>query len=104
MHVTVIDHTEASRYELLEDGIVAGIEDYELDGDRMALIHTEIFEGHAGKGYARTLVDEVLADVRRRGLGVVPRCPYVAKVIRESPELYLDLVPTELRAAFDLPH
>ena len=104
MSVTMSDHVEASRYELLEDGVVAGIEDYELEGDRIALIHTEIFGGHDGKGYARTLVDEVLADVRRRGLSVIPRCPYVAKVIRQSPELYLDLVPLELRADFDLTH
>jgi predicted GNAT family acetyltransferase len=103
MTVTVIDNKDMNRYELLEDGVVAAFEDYELRGDRIAFVHTEALEGHEGKGYARTLVDEVLADARRRGLGVLPRCPYVAKVIARNPEAYLDLVPLDARAEFELP-
>jgi hypothetical protein len=33
----------------------------------------------------------------------MPVCPYVRKVIAEHPEEYLDLVPSDARAEFDLP-
>ena len=103
MATQLIDNHEASRYELVAEGEVVAIEDYVLDGEQIDLVHTEVFEGHDGKGYARILVAEVLADLRRRGLAVLPSCPYVAKVIREHPEDYLDLVPLEARERFELP-
>ena len=46
---------------------------------------TEVFGGHEGQGLARVLVDEVLSDVRRRGLGVLPECPYARMSARSSP-------------------
>ena len=101
--VTVLDRPELERYELIVDGTVVAIEDYTLDGSRIALNHTEVAAGHEGKGYAKRLVDEVLADARRRGLGVLPYCPYVAKVIANEPDRYLALVPQELREGFGLP-
>jgi hypothetical protein len=43
-----------------------------------------------------------LDDARRRGLQVLPSCPYVRKVIAEDPDTFLDLVPADQRARFDL--
>jgi len=83
--------------------VVVAFENAELRGDRIAFLHTEVLEGNEGKGYARTLVEEILAEARRRGLGVLPYCSYVAKVIRDKPDAYLDLVPGDARAEFDLP-
>lgn len=40
---------------------------------------------------------EELADTRRRGLTVLPFCPYVRRVIAEAPEDCLDLVPAKDR-------
>ena len=99
----VIDHTAAHRYELVVDGEVVAIEEYRLRGDRLTLTHAETFEGHEGHGLARVLADGVLADARRRGLAVVPQCPYVRTVIARNPTEYLDLVPAGLRARFGLP-
>jgi predicted GNAT family acetyltransferase len=101
--MTVNDNMDRSRYELVVNGEVAAIENYELRGDRIALVHTEVFGSHEGQGLARALVEEVLADVRRRGLGVLPECSYVRKVIAEHAKQYLDLVPSDARAEFDLP-
>lgn len=101
--MNIIDNAPMSRYELLVDDQVAAIEDYHLRGDRIALIHTEVFEGHDGQGLARVLVDHVLADARSRGLGVLPECPFVRSVIEKDPDTYLDLVPTDVRAKFRLP-
>lgn len=99
----VIDNTERHRFELQIDGELAAVEVYDLRGDRIALVHTETFPGHEGEGLARKLVEAVLAQVRERGLAVIPECPYVRKVIADDADRYLDLVPAELRKQFDLP-
>ncbi len=87
----VVDNPSASRYEILADGQVAGFVTYSILADRMVLIHTEVrpeFEGH---GVGAALAAGVLDDLRRRGLRVVPRCPYIAAYIDKHPG-YQDLV------------
>ncbi len=101
--VVVNDNAAESRYELVGDGVLLGVEEYELRGDRLALVHTGIFPEFAGGGLAKVLVEGVLADARRRGLSVLPVCPYVRKVIAEQPGEYLGLVAERDRATFDLP-
>lgn len=104
MTTSVRDNPELSRYEVHVDDQLAGFSEYRLRGERIAFTHTEIAEEFGGRGLARRLVDEELADARRRGLSVLPFCPYVRKVIADNPEEYVDLVPAKDRARFDLPH
>jgi predicted GNAT family acetyltransferase len=52
-----------------------------------------VFPEFEGQGVAAELAKFVLGDIRRRGMRVVPRCPYVAQYIRKHPE-YADLVAT----------
>lgn len=94
---TVRDDPDADRYEIVVDDELAGFSAYRLDGDRITFTHTEVGDEYAGQGLARQLVTEELADVRRRGLAVVPVCPYVGKVISRDPDEYLDLVPEDVR-------
>ena len=102
MNVSVEDHHELHRHEILVDGELAGIEVYEVTSGQIALIHTEIYEKFAGQGLAATLVTHALSDARARGLVVLPRCPYVAGFIAKHAEEFLDLVPESLRAEFNL--
>ena len=103
MSTTVRDNPELSRYEILVDDRPAGFSEYRLRGGRIAFTHTEIGDEFSGRGLARKLVADELADARRRGLAVLPFCPYVRKVIADAPDRYLDLVPATDRARFDLP-
>ena len=103
MSATVRDNPDQSRYEVLVDGHVAGFGAYKLGSGRIAFLHTEIADEFGGQGLARLLVAEELADARRRGLAVLPFCPYVRRVIAEAPEDYLDLVPVKDRSRFTLP-
>ncbi|WP_109505222.1 GNAT family N-acetyltransferase [Nocardioides speluncae] len=97
----VKDNPDAHRYEVWEDGQLAGFVRYRLDGDRIALVHTETVEAFAGRGLAKVLVTQTLDDVRARGLAVLPFCPYVKGFIAKNPD-YLDLVPESERARFEL--
>jgi uncharacterized protein len=100
---TVTDHAEASRFEIIDGDEIGGIAVYELRGHSIAFVHTETLPGHEGRGLAKQLVTFALADARRRGLAVLPECPYVRKVIADNPSEYLDLVPTAARPLFGLP-
>ena len=103
MAADVRDNPEKHRYEIHVDGALAGVIDYELGKDRIALLHTEIDDAFGGQGLGKVLVSGVLADVRARGLAVRPFCPYVRRTIQRNPDDYLDLVRPEDRSEFDLP-
>lgn len=81
----VHDNPAKSRYETLVDGYLGMIE-YELAGDTIALTHTEVDPELEGRGVAKALAKFALEDARRRGLRVVPDCPFVAAYIKRHPE------------------
>ena len=93
--------SDDQRFEYRVDGELAAFEDYRRVGDTIAFVHTEGLPGF--KGAARELVRGILDDAKAQQLQVLPHCSYVAKVIRDQPADYLDLVPVEQRAQFDLP-
>ncbi|MDN4481374.1 GNAT family N-acetyltransferase [Demequina muriae] len=78
---TVTRNENESRYDVHVDGELAGFALYEIDGDRAAFTHTEIFETYQGGGIAGTLAGEALADTASRGLTIVPVCPYIARYL-----------------------
>jgi len=100
MTIEVRDDPARRRYELSEDGEVVGILTYRIDGGVIDLIHTEVDPDHGGRGLAGQLVAATLDDARRRGLGVLPHCPYVRHWIDTHADGYLDLVPADRRAEF----
>lgn len=102
MTTAVRDNPEKSRYEVF-DPELAGFSEYQLGKSVIAFTHTEIDEAFGGRGLAKVLVTEALADVRERGMWVRPFCPYVRGVIEKNQADYLDLVRPEDRAQFNLP-
>jgi predicted GNAT family acetyltransferase len=99
----VRDNPDESRYEIYDGAELAGFSAYQLGAGQISFTHTEVFPAFGGRGLARDLVTSELEDARRRGLAVLPFCPYVRKVIAESPAAYLDLVRRQDRARFGLP-
>ncbi len=89
--IVVRDAPEAGRYELLVSGQLAGLATYTLSGDTMTIPHAEVQPAFEGRGLGARLARFALDDVRRRGLRVVPRCPFIAAYIKRHPE-YADLV------------
>ena len=91
MSFEVRNNVTASRYELLEDGALVGIADYEVVGDRVVFPHTEVVRERRGQGLGALLVRGALDDVRPSGRAVVPSCWFVAEFIDDHPE-YQELV------------
>jgi uncharacterized protein len=97
MSTEVRDNPARTRYELLVDGRLAGFALYRLDGERITIYHTEVEREYEGRGLGADLARAALDDVRRRGLVLVPRCPFIAGYIRRHPDEYLDLVTPGVR-------
>jgi hypothetical protein len=97
----VTDNAAQSQFEVHVGGERAGLVRYHLNGDTLALIHTEVSDEFQGLGLASKLARAALDSARERGLAVLPYCPYIAGWIRKHPD-YRDLVPEDSREKFGL--
>ena len=84
--LVIADSAERRRYEATIGGEVAGVLEYVVKRERIALIHTEVSPGHEGHGVAAALARSALDDARRRGLRVIAICPYVQRYLERHPE------------------
>jgi predicted GNAT family acetyltransferase len=101
MAVEVRDNPGERRYEAAVDGAFAGFTAYSTQPGVIAFVHTEVESGFERHGVGSILIREALEDVRRRGLAVIPICPFVNSFIAEHRE-FVDLVPESRREEFGL--
>ncbi len=73
------------RFELTESGAIA-FADYRVQDGRMIVPHVEAAHQLRGTGAAGRLMEGVMDAARRRGLKVVPLCPYADTYMRRHPE------------------
>jgi predicted GNAT family acetyltransferase len=99
--VTVSAIPEAKEYVVFVDDQPAGFIEFKARPGVIEFLHTEIKPEFGGQGLGGKLVRYALDDVRKMGLAVLPHCPFVRRFIATHEE-YLDLVPAESRAEFDL--
>lgn len=98
----VRDAPERKRFEIdLGDGSLA-IAEYRLSPGRITFTHTEVPDGHEGQGLGTALIRAGLSEARRRGLKVIPICPFFAAYIRRHPEEQ-DLLEQGWRTRFGHP-
>ena len=86
MSHTLIHNEDECRYEYHIDGHTAYIT-YEDKEGKMHLTHTIVPEELAGKGLARTLLEDVLDEIEKAGKKAVSVCSYVEKYEEKHPEL-----------------
>lgn len=99
--LNVRDNPERHRFELdLGDGDVAFAE-YTLPAGKIMFTHTEVPQGHEGKGIGTILIRFALDAARERGLKVIPICPFFAAYMQKHPEVQ-DLLDPAWRRKFGL--
>jgi predicted GNAT family acetyltransferase len=86
----VRNNTALNRYEVDADGHTA-YANYRLSPGIVTFVHTEIPAELSGHGIGSTLARGALEDVRRQGLKVVSKCPFIGAYIAKHPE-FSDLV------------
>ena len=92
---------EGSRFEIRVDGETAGFAAYHRRPGVIAFVHTEIDPRFEGQGLASQLIKTALSQARAEGAAVLPFCPFVRSYIAGHSD-YLDLVPSDMRAEFQL--
>lgn len=101
MSTVVSDNPNLERYEVRDDGMLAGFAQYRKSKQLIAFIHTEVDPAFEGKGIGTALIKGALDDARAKGLAALPFCPFVRGYVERHPA-YLDLVPESRRHDFDL--
>jgi predicted GNAT family acetyltransferase len=97
MSIEVRDAPDRRRYEVLDDGTLAGFAEYRDQGDVRIFTHTEVFPAFEGRGVGTALARGALDDVRASGRRVVAQCPFIRAYIERHPE-HADLVDADLAA------
>lgn len=73
------------QFELVVDGQKAKIV-YELQRDRMSLLHTEVPSALEGRGVGQAIVEKTLHYLEENKLKLVPWCPFVKSYLKRNPE------------------
>lgn len=82
--VPVVHNEAMSRFEVQLDGRLAELV-YEMDGDRMILIHTEVPQQFRRQGTGSRLVSAAIDYAAQRRLEVVPQCWFVRGWLERHP-------------------
>ena len=85
MSYKLIHNESESKYEYHIDGHIAYIT-YDDQNGEMHLTHTIVPEELAGKGLARTLLEDVLQEIKKENKKAVAQCSYIIKYQEKHPE------------------
>ncbi|MCC7275966.1 MAG: N-acetyltransferase [Alphaproteobacteria bacterium] len=98
--IVVRDNPGAGRFEVrIGDQLAVAL--YQVTPRGIRFTHTEVPKELGGRGIATALVRTGLAEARRRGLKVLPDCPFFARYIKEHPEEQ-DILHQDYRARLGL--
>jgi predicted GNAT family acetyltransferase len=79
------DNVAAHRFELkLANGTV--LVEYEPAPGALKIVHTEVPKALEGRGLASRMAALVVAEARRRGVQLIPHCPFFAAYLKKHPE------------------
>lgn len=85
MELEIVENKKQKRFEVVINGKTALIE-YIRAEDKMYLTHTEVPKEFEGQGVASSMVKQVLQQIDREELKLVPHCPFVAAYLKRHPE------------------
>lgn len=85
MSHTLIHNEDECKYEYHIGDHVAYIT-YDDQNGKMHLTETIVPEALAGKGLARTLLEDVLQEIKKENKKAVAKCSYIVKYQEKHPE------------------
>ncbi len=77
---------ERKRYELAIEGQTAFLEYILTKDNKIYLTHTEVPKSLEGRGIGSRIILQALVDIKKKGLTLVPLCPFVAGFLKKHPE------------------
>jgi predicted GNAT family acetyltransferase len=86
-----IQEGEPSSFDIYDEDGKVGEMIFDVVGNDLTVYHTEVDTAKEGLGYAKMLLDAMVAYVRENKLMVIPMCPYVHIQFRRHEDLYHDI-------------
>lgn len=86
-----IQEGEPSSFDIYDEDGKAGEMIFDIKDNDLTVYHTEVDTAKEGKGYAKMLLDAMVAYVRENKLMVIPMCPYVHIQFKRHEDLYRDI-------------
>ena len=91
-NIALHDNKADNRFEMKFENTLSLVE-YEIDGDIISLLHTEVDPALEGRGAGTAIVEKVLEEIKKRGMQLIPLCPFVVAYIKRHPEWEEIIVP-----------
>lgn len=82
----LIENEIENQYEFHVGKYLPRIEYIKTNNGEIYLTHTEVPMALEGQGIGSQLAEKVLGDIERKGLRLVPLCPFIAGYIKKHPE------------------
>ena len=54
--------------------------------DKIIIDHTEVNSGNEGKGFGKKMVTKAVEFARKKGIKIIPLCPFAKSVFDKTPE------------------
>ncbi|MDE0065391.1 MAG: GNAT family N-acetyltransferase [Acidimicrobiaceae bacterium] len=86
MNLEVRNNSARQRYELIVEGRIVSVADYQLDGTIVVVPHVETDPSMRGRGLADRLMRGMLDDLRANKQSILPLCGFAAAFIDDHPE------------------
>ena len=83
-----LDQGSHGGFNLYSEGKKQGEMFISINNDLLTVFHTGIEPRGRGKGFAKKLLDEMVAYATEMNLKVLPLCPYVQAQFKRCPEQY----------------
>jgi predicted GNAT family acetyltransferase len=77
--------------QLFSDDVKAGKMDISVINERLTVYHTEVNPQYEGRGFAKLLLDKLVAYAREKNLKIIPLCPYVNLQFKRHPAGFEDV-------------
>lgn len=62
-----------------------------MTGGRLAVFHTEVYPEFEGRGFARSMLERLVAYAREKSIRIIPMCPFVSGQFHRDPAIYEDV-------------
>lgn len=93
MHVQQEGDDKKARFFIEENGVRIGNIEYVFAGtDKFIIEHTEVNEGHEGKGIGKILVEAAVDYARANNLKIIPLCPYANALFKKRAGEFADVL------------
>ena len=84
-NIELVNNEAIHNFEFVVDGQRSFI-DYQLRGDKIYLVHTEVPAELEGRGIAAAMVEKAFKYIENNSLKMVPLCAYIQQYLKLHPE------------------